>query len=68
MGEAYSNERRHARQILEDDMEGIRSQGRPRQRWEDNIKMGLEGTVKDVTRWKEIAQDWRRWKSVVKVL
>lgn len=31
-------------------------------------KPDLEGTGKVVTRWKEIAQDRRRWKALVKVV
>ena len=44
--------------------EGKRPLGRPRRRWEDNIKMDLrdvgEGGV-----WMELAQDRDRWRALV---
>ena len=45
--------------------EGKRPLGRPRRRWEDNIKMDLqevEGGCKD---WMELAQDRDRWRALV---
>jgi hypothetical protein len=43
--------------------EGKRPLGRPRRRWEDNIKMGLQEVGCGVMDWTELAQDrdgWRR--------
>ena len=40
--------------------EGKRPLGRPRRRWEDNIKMG--GGVVD---WMELAQDRNMWRALV---
>ena len=44
---------------------GKRPLGRPRRRWEDNIKMDLQevGTVSGD--WLELAQDRDRWRAVV---
>jgi hypothetical protein len=44
--------------------EGKRQLGRPRRRWEDNIKMVLQefGVVGD---WMELAQDRDRWRALV---
>ena len=45
--------------------EGKRSLGRPRHRWEDNIKMGLEEVVRGCGDWMELAQDRDRWRALV---
>ena len=45
--------------------EGKRSLGRPRRRWEGNIKMDLQeggGVCRD---WMELAQDRERWRALV---
>ena len=34
--------------------------GRPRRRWEDNIKMDLEEVGRGCGDWMELAQDWDR--------
>ena len=41
--------------------EGKRPLGRPRRRWEDNIKMDLQETGCGVTDFIELAQDRDRW-------
>ena len=38
--------------------------GRPRRRWEDNIKMDLQ-EVGEVGDWMELAQDRDRWRELV---
>ena len=46
--------------------EGKRPLGRPRRRWEDNIKMDLqEVTGGD---WMELAQDRDRWRALVNMV
>ena len=35
--------------------------GRPRRRWEDNIKMDLEEVGRGCGDWMELAQDRKRW-------
>ena len=45
--------------------EGKRSLGRPRRRWEDNIKMDLQEVGCGVMDWIELAQDTERWRALV---
>jgi hypothetical protein len=45
--------------------EGKRPLGRPRRRWEDNIKMDLQEVGCGVMNWIELAQDRDRWRAVV---
>ena len=45
--------------------EGRRPLGRPRRRWEDNIKMDLQEVGYGVMDWIELAQDRVRWRSFV---
>jgi hypothetical protein len=42
---AHMAERRGANRDLGRESEGVKPLGRPRCRWEDNIKMNLQGTV-----------------------
>ena len=39
--------------------------GRPRRRWEDNIKMDLQEVRGDCEDWRELAQDRDRWQALV---
>jgi hypothetical protein len=41
--------------------EGKRSLGRPRRRWEDDIKLHLRETGIDVAKWIQLAQDRVQW-------
>ena len=41
--------------------EGKRPLGRPRRRWEDNIKMDLQEVGVGCGDWMELAQDRYRW-------
>jgi len=45
--------------------EGMRPLGRPKLRWEDNIKMDLQEAGGDCGDWKELAQDRDRWRVLV---
>jgi hypothetical protein len=45
--------------------EGKRSLGRPRHRWEDNIKMCLQEVGGSCGDWMELAQDRDRWRALV---
>jgi hypothetical protein len=45
--------------------EGKRSLGRPRRRWEDNIKINLQDVGCGGVEWIELAQDWDRWRELV---
>jgi hypothetical protein len=43
--------------VLVGRLEGKRSLGRPRHRWEDNIKMDLREVGIDGSKWIQLAQD-----------
>ena len=45
--------------------EGKRPLGRPRRRWEDNIKMDLQEVGGVRGDWMELAQDRDRWRALV---
>jgi hypothetical protein len=45
--------------------EGKRPLGRPRYRWEDNIKMALQELGCEVMNWIELVQDRDRWRALV---
>jgi hypothetical protein len=64
---ACKGEKRGACRILMWRPEGRRPLGRPRRKWEDNIKMDLQemGWGMD---WVELAQDTDRWRAVVKAV
>jgi hypothetical protein len=48
--------------------EGKRPLGRPRRRWEDNIKMGLQEVGSEGADWIELAQGRDRWRALVTAL
>jgi len=45
--------------------EGKRPLGRPRRRWEDNIKISLQEVGGGCEDWMELAQDTDRWRALV---
>jgi hypothetical protein len=45
--------------------EEMRPLGRPRRRWEDNIKMDFQEVGGGRVDWMELAQDRDRWRAVV---
>jgi hypothetical protein len=45
--------------------EGKRPLGRPRHRWEDNIKTDLQEGRGGRGDWMELAQNWDRWRALV---
>jgi hypothetical protein len=57
-------EKRGAYRILVGRPEGRRPLGRPRRRWEDNIKLDLQD-VEWGMEWIELAQDKDRWRALV---
>jgi hypothetical protein len=61
---ARMGEKRGAYRILVGRPEGRRPLGRPRRRWEDNIKMGLEEVGWGMD-WNELVQDRDRWRVLV---
>jgi hypothetical protein len=67
MGGACSTygEKRGAYRILVGTSEGRQSLGRPRRRWEDNIKRDLREVGWVGMDWIELAQDRDRWWALV---
>jgi len=57
-------EGRGVHRVLVGKPEGKRPLGRPRRRWEDNIKMDLR-EVGGSGEWMKLAQDRDRWRSLV---
>ena len=51
--------------ILVGKHEGKRPLGRPRRRWEDNIKMDLQEVGRGCEDWMELAQVMDRWRALV---
>jgi hypothetical protein len=45
--------------------EGKRPLGRPKRRWEDNIKIDIQEMVGGCGDWMELAQDRDRWRALV---
>ena len=45
--------------------EGKRPRGRPRRKWEDNIKTDIQEVGYGVKDWIELAQDRDRWRALV---
>jgi hypothetical protein len=45
--------------------EGKRPLGRPRRRWEENIKMDLQEVGGDFGDWMELAEDREKWRELV---
>ena len=61
-------ERRGVYRVLVGKLVGKRPLGRPRRRWEDNNKMGLQEVVCGGMDWIELAQDRDRWWALVNVV
>ena len=62
---AHMGERRGLYRVLVGKPEGKRQLGRPRRRWEDNIKMDLQEVRCGGMDWIELAQDRDRWRTLV---
>jgi hypothetical protein len=58
---ACIGEKRGVYRVLVGEPEGKRPPGRPRPRWEDNIKMYLQEVGCGGMDWIELAQDRNRW-------
>jgi hypothetical protein len=54
--------------VLAGKPEGKRPLGRPRRKWEDNIKMDLQEVGCGSMEWIELAQDMDRWRAFVKAV
>jgi hypothetical protein len=62
---AHMEEGRGVCRVLVGKLEGKRPLGRPRHRWEDNIKMNLQEVGCGGMDWIELAQDTDRWRALV---
>jgi len=61
-------ERRGVYRFLVWNLEGKKPLGRPRLRWEDNIKMDLQEGGCGGMDWINLAQDRDRWRALVKAV
>jgi hypothetical protein len=62
---ARMGEERGVHRVLVGKPEGKRPLGRPRRRWEDNIKMDVQEVGGGRRDWMELAQDRERWRALV---
>ena len=62
---ARMEERRGVHKVLVGKPEGKRPLGRPRRRWEDNIKMDLQEVGRGCEDWMGLAQDRDSWRALV---
>jgi hypothetical protein len=58
-------EERGVHRVLVGKPEGKRPLGRPKRRWEDNIKLYVQEVGGDRGDWMELAQDRDRWRALV---
>jgi hypothetical protein len=65
---ACMGERRGVYRVFVGRPEGKRPLGRPRQRWEDNIKMDLREIVIDGANWIQLAQNRVQWWAFVNMV
>ena len=61
----YIGEGRGVHRVLVGKPEGKRPLGRPRRRWEDNIKIDLREVGGGCGDWIELSQDRDRWRALV---
>ena len=62
---ALMGERRGVYRVLVGKPEGKRPMGRPRRRWQDNIKIVLQEVVWRGMDWIDMGQDRDRWRALV---
>ena len=70
MGRSYNQNRKKGRspfKILTGTPEGKRPLGRPRRRWEDNIRMDIKEIGINTRNWVDSAQDRDCWRALVNV-
>ena len=62
---ARMEEGKSVHKVLVGKPDGKRPLGRPRRRWEDNIKIDLEEVGRGCGDWMELAQDRDKWRGLV---
>ena len=62
---ACMEEGRGVHNVLVGKPEGKRPLGRPRRRWEDNIKMDLEEVGRGCGDWMDLTEDRDSWRALV---
>jgi hypothetical protein len=62
---ARTGEGRGVYRVLVGKPEGRRRLGRPRRRWDDNIRMDLREVERGFVDWMELAQDKDSWRALV---
>jgi hypothetical protein len=65
---ARMGEERGVHRVLVRKPEGKSPLGRPRRRWEDNIKMDVEEVGGGHGDWMELAEDMDRWRALVSMV
>jgi hypothetical protein len=65
---ALMEEERGVYRVLVGKLEGKRPLGRPRRRWEDNIKMDLTEIGINGANWTQLAQDRVQWRACVNIV
>ena len=65
---ARMGEGRSVHRVLVGKSEGKRPLGRPRRRWEDNIKMDFQEMGGGGGDWMELTCDRERWRAVVRTV
>ena len=59
---------RNAFRVLVRRLEGKSPLGRPRRRWEDNIRMDLREVSCDPCEWIDLAEDRDQWRAYVRAV
>ena len=62
---ARMEEGKGVNKVLMGKPDGKRPLGRPRHRWQDNIKMDLQEVGRVCGDWMELAEDRDRWRALV---
>ena len=64
----YMEQSRKVYRVLLGKPEGKRPLGRPRRRWEGNIKMDLKAVGCDPGEWIDLAEDKDQWRAYVRAV
>jgi hypothetical protein len=65
---ARTGEGRDVYSVLVGNAKGKKPLGRPRRRWEDNIKMDLRDMGIEGANWIRLARDWVQWQAYVNTI